>query len=173
MHNEITNASDNLSTNTANNILTNFASTVAKHSYEKKVKYKMYCTFSLYFYCIKTEDIGNILLDGKSGKNILTVCSYHVTYVFKHESTLYSCLNVKELLDWSSLGIGNLSDCIWTQTHNHLDHKRRLNRLVKLAKCVFAYELSGCGFESSCGHLKIFWLMIFHTKLWLVQTIAY
>ena len=29
---------------------------------------------------------------------ILTVCSYHVTYAFQSESTLYSCLNVKELL---------------------------------------------------------------------------
>ena len=28
----------------------------------------------------------------------LTVSSYHVTYVFQSESTLYSCLNVKELL---------------------------------------------------------------------------
>ena len=28
----------------------------------------------------------------------LTVCSYHVTYVFQSESTLYSCLNVKEFL---------------------------------------------------------------------------
>ena len=27
-----------------------------------------------------------------------TVCSYHVTYTFQSESTLYSCLNVKELL---------------------------------------------------------------------------
>ena len=27
-----------------------------------------------------------------------TVCSYHVTYAFQSESTLYSCLNVKELL---------------------------------------------------------------------------
>ena len=26
-----------------------------------------------------------------------TVCSYHVTYAFQSESTLYSCLNVKEL----------------------------------------------------------------------------
>ena len=30
--------------------------------------------------------------------NILTVCSCHVTYAFQSESTLYSCLNVKELL---------------------------------------------------------------------------
>ena len=28
----------------------------------------------------------------------LTVCSYHVTYAFQSESTLYSCLNAKELL---------------------------------------------------------------------------
>ena len=27
-----------------------------------------------------------------------TVCSCHVTYTFQGESTLYSCLNVKELL---------------------------------------------------------------------------
>ena len=29
---------------------------------------------------------------------MMTVCSYHVTYAFQSESTLYSCLNVKELL---------------------------------------------------------------------------
>ena len=29
---------------------------------------------------------------------VLTVCSCHVTYAFQSESTLYSCLNVKELL---------------------------------------------------------------------------
>ena len=31
-------------------------------------------------------------------KVYLTVCSCHVTHVFQSESTLYSCLNVKELL---------------------------------------------------------------------------
>ena len=30
--------------------------------------------------------------------NGLTVCSWHVMYAFQSESTLYSCLNVKELL---------------------------------------------------------------------------
>ena len=29
---------------------------------------------------------------------MLTVCSYHATYVLQSESTLYSCLNVEELL---------------------------------------------------------------------------
>ena len=28
----------------------------------------------------------------------MSVCSYHVTYAFQSESTLHSCLNVKELL---------------------------------------------------------------------------
>ena len=31
-------------------------------------------------------------------KSTLTVCSCHVTFEFKSESTLYSCLYVKELL---------------------------------------------------------------------------
>ena len=34
----------------------------------------------------------------KKVKNNMTVCSCHVTYAFQSESTLYSCLNVKELL---------------------------------------------------------------------------
>ena len=29
---------------------------------------------------------------------IMTVCSYHVAYAFQSESTLYSCLNVKNSL---------------------------------------------------------------------------
>ena len=33
-----------------------------------------------------------------TGVKLLTVCFYHVTYAFQSESTLYSCLNVKELL---------------------------------------------------------------------------
>ena len=33
-----------------------------------------------------------------NNKDSLTVCFYHVTYAFQSESTLCSCLNVKELL---------------------------------------------------------------------------
>ena len=65
---------------------------------------------------------------------VLSVCSYHVTYAFQSESTLYSCLNVKELLARSRREIWNLSDCNWTRTHNHLVHKRTLNHIAKLAK---------------------------------------
>ena len=61
---------------------------------------------------------------------ILTVCSHHVTYTFQSESTLYSCLNVKELLAQSKHEIRSLSDCSWTRTH--LVHERTLNHLAKL-----------------------------------------
>ena len=54
----------------------------------------------------------------------LTVYYYHVTSVFQSESTLYSCLNVKELLAQSKRKIWSLSDCNWTRTHNHLVRKR-------------------------------------------------
>ena len=64
----------------------------------------------------------------------MTVCSCHVTYAFQNESTLYSCLNVKELLARSRREIWSLSDCNWTRTQNHLVRKRTLNHLAKLAK---------------------------------------
>ena len=81
----------------------------------------------------------------------LTVCSCHVTYAFQSESTLYSCLNVKELLARSRRKIWSLSECNWTRTHNHLVHKQILSDLPKLAMnfraWIFVYELSYCGFE--------------------------
>ena len=46
-------------------------------------------------------------------EKVLTVCSCHVTYAFQSESTLYSCLNVKELLARSRREIWRLNDeCI-------------------------------------------------------------
>ena len=62
----------------------------------------------------------------------LTVCFCHVTYAFQSESTLYSCLNVKELVALSRREIWSLRDCNWTQTHNHLVLKQTLNHLTKL-----------------------------------------
>ena len=51
---------------------------------------------------------------------------------------LYSYLNVKELLARNRRDIWSLNDSNGIQTHNHLDRKRTLNHLVKLAKwlCV-------------------------------------
>ena len=80
----------------------------------------------------------------------LTVCSYHVTYTLQSESTVYSYLNVKELLALSRCEIWRLRDCNWTRTHNHLFHKRALNHLAKLAKwlsCIvstYLYGAFGC-----------------------------
>ena len=68
------------------------------------------------------------------------VCSCHVTYAFQSESTLYSCLDVKELLARSRCKIWTLSYCNTTWTWNHLVCKRTLNHLVKLVKwlsCMF------------------------------------
>ena len=61
------------------------------------------------------------------------LCSCHVTYAFQSESTLYSCLNVKELLARSRPEIWSLAGCSWARTHNHLVHKGTLKTLAKLA----------------------------------------
>ena len=50
----------------------------------------------------------------------LTVCYYYVTYPFQNESTLYSCLSVKEFLAWNRRDIWSLSDSNGIRTHNHL-----------------------------------------------------
>ena len=63
----------------------------------------------------------------------LTVCSCHVTNAFQSESTLYSCLDVKELHARSRREIWRLSDCNWTQTQNHLVRKQTFNHLAKLS----------------------------------------
>ena len=63
--------------------------------------------------------------------SFLTVCSYHVTYAFQSKSTLYSCLNSKELLAQNRRSIWSLGDCNRTRTHNHLVRKRTLSHLAK------------------------------------------
>ena len=60
--------------------------------------------------------------------------SFHVR--FQRESTLYSCLNIKELLVRNRRDVWSLSGCNWTQTHNHSVRKQTLNRLAKLAKFI-------------------------------------
>ena len=45
----------------------------------------------------------------------LTVCSCHVTYAFQSESTLYSCLNIKELLTQNRCKIWSLAK--WLSVH--------------------------------------------------------
>ena len=74
----------------------------------------------------------------------MTVCYYHVTYAIQSESTLYSCLNVKEILAQSRRKIWSLSDCNWIWTHNHLVRKRTLNHLADLAKWLSVPLRTNC-----------------------------
>ena len=94
----------------------------------------------------------------------ITACYYHVTYAFQSESTVYSCLNIKELLAQNRRGISSLSDSNRIRTHNHLVHNETLNQLAKLDNnwavlwvlalniylngWVFVSKLIGCGFVS-------------------------
>ena len=90
----------------------------------------------------------------------MTVCSCHITYDFQSEFTLYSCMNVKELLARVRREIWRLNDCNWTQTQNHLVRKRTLNHLAKLAKwwsCVlsaYLYNAFDCKYSK---HSSITW----------------
>ena len=94
----------------------------------------------------------HVLRNSKSSNG--TVCSCHVTYAFQSESTLYSCLNVKEFLARSWRQIWSLSECNWTRTQKHLVRKWTLNHLAKLTKwltCVLSTYLYGtfdCMFSS-------------------------
>ena len=81
-------------------------------------------------------------------------------YGFQSESTVYSCLNVKELLSRNRRDIWRLGDSNGIRTHHQLVRKWTLNHLPKWVKwhasiirpiCLngweFVYELSGCGFH--------------------------
>ena len=69
----------------------------------------------------------------KHKKLLKIVCSYYVKCAFQSESTLYSCLDVQELLARNRRHIWSSSDCNGTRTPNHLVRKRTLNYLGKLA----------------------------------------
>ena len=89
----------------------------------------------------------------------LTVCCYHVTYGFQGESTLYICLNYKELLSPKRRNMSRLSDRKGTQTHNHLLRKRTLNHFSKLTKSLnwvvssYLYDIFDCMFLSC--HVRV------------------
>ena len=85
--------------------------------------------------------------------------------LFQNESTLYSCLNVKERLARNRCYIWILSDNNEVRTHKHLVCKRMLNHLAKLVKwlgCVVSTYLYGA-FDSMllsyhefhCCHLHL------------------
>ena len=84
----------------------------------------------------------------------LTVCSYHVTDLFKNASTIYNCLNVKELVPQNKYGIWSLGDWNGTWTHNHSCRERTLNHLAELPndwallwKLICAVHLTVCSYH--------------------------
>ena len=64
----------------------------------------------------------------------LTVYYYHVISAFQSESTLYSCLNVKELFTQNRCDIWSLSDSNRIWSHRRLVRKRTTNLIAKLVK---------------------------------------
>ena len=76
----------------------------------------------------------------------LTVCCYHVMHAFQKKSSIYNCLNIKEILAPNMRNIWSLSDCNRTRTQNDLVSKRTLNHLEKLGEwlsCVVSTYLHG------------------------------
>ena len=61
----------------------------------------------------------------------LTVCCFHVRYVFQSQPTLYICLNFKELLTEHRGDIWSLRDCNGTGTLNEFVCKQTLIHLAK------------------------------------------
>ena len=85
----------------------------------------------------------------------LTISSYHVTYAFQSESTLYSSLNIKEPLTRNRREIWTLCDWNGARTHNRLVRKRTLNHLAKLAlqSLFFLYFEFWCHLNKTSWHL--------------------
>ena len=63
------------------------------HKYKGENSFKILMRIREHFVGISKDMIQSFI-----NRNRETVCFYHVTYAFQSESTLYSCLNVKELL---------------------------------------------------------------------------
>ena len=115
-----------------------------------KVKQKAYFLVWLWIATGWDFEISNIfcigLHEGVNENIYLTVLSFHVTFAFQSESTLYSCLNVKEHLAQNRCDIRSLSDCNGTRTHNHLIRKHTRNLLTEVAErlsCVVSTSLYG------------------------------
>ena len=67
----------------------------------------------------------------------LTLYSYHLMWLFNSESTLYFCLNVKDILaQKKKRDIWNLSERNGTRTQNQLFHQETLNHYAKVTKSL-------------------------------------
>ena len=68
---------------------------------------------ALHLECCSTRSASTVVVVIIVGRHIyhqLTICYYHVTYVFQSKSTYYSCVNVKGFLAQNRCDIWSLSD---------------------------------------------------------------
>ena len=100
------------------------------------------------------SNINTVAKENGLSENIHVDCMFLSCHVSGSEwTTLYSCLNVKELHAQSRLEIWSLSNFKGNWTHNHVVRKWTLNHIAKLAGkmpvwldgWMFVYERSGCG----------------------------
>ena len=85
--------------------------------------------------------------------NLSIVCPFHVTYAFQSESTLCSCLSVKELLGRNMCDIWSWSDCDGTRTHNHVVRKQTSDIAPVLSKEFLDTQATiECGFTLKRVH---------------------
>ena len=85
------------------------------------------------------------------------VCSYHVTYAFQSESTLYSCLS--DIWSWS--------DCNGTRTHNHLVRKQTSDiEPVSSKEFLDTQATTECGFTQKrvCDMIRTYSQMHYRNK---------
>ena len=119
-----------------------------RHSDNSFLKMSLYL-FNVYDFLLMSSQLKTKLKNSVLNKKLyfsLSVCYYQVTYAFQSASTLYSFLNVKELLVRNRRDIWSLRNSSRIQTHNHLVCKRTPNHLAKLAKwssCVVSTYLYG------------------------------
>ena len=116
-------------------------------SHSKKIRWGWFCTRIQSIYLTLSVALQNhhkyqrwTVLQ----QQLTAVCCYHVMYPFYSESTLYSFLNVMELLAQKRRDVWSLSDNNRIRTNNHLVCKQRLNHFTKLAKwlsCVLSNNL--------------------------------
>ena len=111
------------------NLMNLFPVFFSKHS-TSNLSNGMKCTFFLS--CDNQLPLFDIFSLCSTAKNI-TLCSYHVTYLFQSESTLHTCLIVNELFAGNRRNTWSLSDSNEIRTHSHLVRKRTPDHLAKPA----------------------------------------
>ena len=88
-------------------------------------------------------------------------CPCHVTYTFKSEPHVHSCLNVKELLARNRREIWSLSDCNGIRTHNHL-----------VCKCSFTQSVIRVEHRSQFERCNVWRPLFDATFIWCIGRIS-